>query len=328
MKRYIYQKFYWKRDGIQFYPFFFNTFCCFHGLQRKNNNQRTMISYFAYNQEKKPITKSLSSKMIYNTVVMKKLTKDAKIKRGLRNKKNISRRSYYSQFTSLFYLRNANITLERDAKEILRMCKELQQLINKTRLVFSSNCRLSQHNLWQSILEDLCDHLKNIRIQFEYVLQNIIKKNKINTSIFCQQNEAYTDKMEVTHNKLTQLANEILPEKEKFSWNSNIYNFYHEIFSSLITLIGICKIELVFIEKYSSKIFSQTTTDIIKNIPKNYTLKEAKAYEHEYLKVLTNYSHQFYRKNNIWNIIIFILSGGICPLPSERTSSKSEIRRK
>jgi hypothetical protein len=36
-----------------------------------------------------------------------------------------------------------------------------------------------------------------------------------------------------------------------------------------------CRLELDFIEKYSPKIFNQTAMDIIKDIPKNYTLQEA-----------------------------------------------------
>ncbi|RXM51728.1 MULTISPECIES: hypothetical protein [unclassified Chryseobacterium] len=256
---------------------------------------------------------------------MKKLTKHPKKRLGFRNKKNITVRASYSQLFALFYIRNANITLERDAKEILRMLKELQQLINRSRLVFSTYCSLSQHNLWQSVLEDLSENIKNIRIQFEYILGNIIKKNKINSLIFWQQNKLYTDEMEVTHKKLILLTTQILPEKERSSWKTNIYNFYEEIFSLLIPLIGMCRLELDFIAKHSPKIFSQSAMD---DIPKNYTLQEAKEYEHEYLKVLTNHSHEFCRKNNFWNSLLYILSGGMYSLPSERKLSKKRINRK
>ncbi|WP_336958980.1 hypothetical protein [Chryseobacterium contaminans] len=259
---------------------------------------------------------------------MKKRTKHPKKRLGFRNKKNITRRAYYSQFVALFYIRNANITLERDATEILRMLKELQQLTNRSRLVFSTYCSLSQHNLWQSVLEDMSENIKNIRMQFEFILENIIKKNTINSPIFWQQNKVYTDEMEVSHKKITQLAIQVLPEEERLSWKTTICNFYDEIFSLLIPLIGMCRLELDFIEKHSPKVFSQTAMDIIKDIPKNYTLQEAKEYEHEYLKVLTNYSHEFYRKNNFWNSLLYFLSGGMYPLPSERTLSKRWINRK
>ncbi|WP_223599437.1 hypothetical protein [Chryseobacterium sp. GVT01B] len=259
---------------------------------------------------------------------MKKLTKHPKKRLGFRNKKNITRRAYYSQFVALFYIRNANITLERDATEILRMLKELQQLTNRSRLVFSTYCSLSQHNLWQSILEDMSENIKNMRMQFECILENIIKKNTINSPIFWQQNKVYTDEMEVSHKKIMQLAVQVLPEEERLSWKTTICNFYDEIFSLLIPLIGMCRLELDFIKKHSPKVFSQTAMDIIKDIPKNYTLQEAKEYEHEYLKVLTNYSHEFYRKNNFWNSLLYILSGGMYPLPSKRTLSKRWINRK
>ncbi|MCS4300877.1 hypothetical protein [Chryseobacterium sp. BIGb0232] len=261
---------------------------------------------------------------------MKKPDKHPKLQNrfALRNKNNISRKACYYQFISLFYLRNTNITLERDAKEILRMLKQLQQLINRSRLVFSTYCSLSQHNLWQSVLEDLSENIKNIRIQFEYILENIIKKNKINSPIFWQQNKVYTDEMEVLHKKLILLTIQILPEDERLSWNVHICTFYDEIFSLLTPLIRICRLELDFIEKYLPKIFNQTAMDIIKDMPKSYTLQEAKEYEHEYLKVLTNYSHEFYRKNNFWNSLLYILSGGMYPLPSERTLFKRWISRK
>ncbi|UCA61151.1 hypothetical protein KB553_06370 [Chryseobacterium rhizoplanae] len=259
---------------------------------------------------------------------MKKLTKYPKSKLRLRNKKNISRRSYYSQFVALFYMRNTNISLERDAKEMLRMLKELQQLTNRSRLIFSTYCSLSQHNLWQSVLENVSNNIKYIRIQFEYILGNIIKKNKINSMIFWQQNKTYTNELEAHHKKLIQLAGQILPQEERLSWKVTNCNFYDEIFSLLIPLTSVCKLELDFIEKYSPKIFNQTVMDIIKDIPKNYTLQEAKEYEHEYIKVSTNYSHELCRKNNFWASLLYILSGGLYSLPSERTLSKKRINRK
>jgi hypothetical protein len=259
---------------------------------------------------------------------MKKLIKHSKKKLGLRNKKNASRRIYYSQFVTLFYIRNSNITLERDATEIFRMLKELQQLTNRSRLIFSTYCSLSQHNLWQSVLEDISNNIKYIRIQFEYILENIIKKNEINSILFWKQNDTYTNELAAHHRKLVQLAGQILPEEERLSWRASICNFYEEIFSLLTPLTWMCRLELDFIEKYSLRVFSQTAMDIIQDIPKNYTLQEAKKYEHDYLKLLTNYNHEFHKKNNFWNSLLYMLSSGMYPLLSERTLSKRWINRR
>jgi hypothetical protein len=68
--------------------------------------------------------------------------------------------------------------------------------------------------------------------------------------------------------------------------------------------------------------------DIIQDIPKNYTLQEAKKYEHDYLKLLTNYNHEFHKKNNFWNSLLYMLSSGMYPLLSERTLSKRWINRR
>ncbi|KAB1231611.1 hypothetical protein [Chryseobacterium viscerum] len=261
---------------------------------------------------------------------MKKLNKHPKPKNrfGLRSKKNTSRKAYYSQFVSLFYIRNTNITLERDAKEILRMLRELQNLNNKSRLVFSTHCGLSKHNLWQSVLVDLHDNIQYIRFQFEYILANIIQKNKINSPLFWQQNKIYMNGLEGNHEKLIQMANQLLPEEERLSWKAAICNFYDEILSLLAPLTSICKLESDFIERYNPKIFNKITVDIIKDIPKDYTLKEAREYEQEYLKILTDYSHEFSKKSNLWESLLHILSGGMYQLPSERVMLKRWINGK
>lgn len=249
---------------------------------------------------------------------MKKLTKHPKSKLGLRNKKNISRRACYTQFISLFYIRNTSITLERDAREVIRMLRELQILNNKSRLVFSTHCSLCKHNIWQSVLVDINDNIQYIRLQFEYIAENILTKNKINSSIFWQQNKIYINALEGNHEKLIQIGNQILPKEEMLPWKTGICSFYDEILSLLTPLINICRLESDFIDKYTPKIFNKTTFDIIKNIPQNYTLKEARKYEQEYLKILTDYSHAYSKKGNLWESLLHILSGGIYQLPSEQ----------
>lgn len=259
---------------------------------------------------------------------MRKPNKHPKSRFQLRSKKNTSRRTYYSQFVSLFYIRNANVTLEKDATEILRMLKELQNLNNKSRLVFSTHCSLSKHNLWQSVLVNISDNIHYIKLQFEYMLGNIITKNKINLSIFWQQNKVYINDMEENHEKLIQLANHLLPEEERLSWKTSISTFHDEMFSLLIPLISICRLEADFIKKYTPKISNRITMDIIQNIPKDYNLKEAREYEQEYLNILTDYSHEFSKKSNFWGSLLNILSGGMYRLPSEHTMIKRWVTGK
>lgn len=260
--------------------------------------------------------------MIYIKTLMKKLVKHPQEKLRFRNKNNISRRAYYSQFVILFYIRNANITLERDATEILRMLKELLQLTNRSKSIFSTYCNVSQQKLWQSVLVNLNENIQYIIQQFAYIRENIIKKNKINSSIFWEQNYVYMSLLTCNHEKHLQMGNQILPKEEIFSWKTDIYSFYDEILSLLTTLTNICRLESDFIEKYTPKKFNKITIDIIKNIPKNHTLEEARKYEQEYLKVLTDYSMDTIKKSNLWDSLLYMLSGGIYQLPSEQTIIK------
>ncbi|MCJ7935903.1 MAG: hypothetical protein MUW56_20315 [Chryseobacterium sp.] len=199
---------------------------------------------------------------------MKKINNRQKNRFGLRNKKNITRRAYYSQFVALFYIRNTNITLDRDAAEILRMLKELQNLNNKSRFIFSTHCSLSKHNQWQSILVRLSDTIKYIKLQFEYIRENIIKKDKTNSSVFWQQNKIYIDDLTENHEKLVQLGSQLLPEEERLSWKTAICSFYDEIFSLLIPLINICQLESDFVERYTLKSLTKSQWILLKISPK------------------------------------------------------------
>ncbi|WP_346986222.1 hypothetical protein [Chryseobacterium sp. POE27] len=257
---------------------------------------------------------------------MKKLNKHQN-RLKIRDEKNILRKTYYSQFVALFYIRSTNIKMEKDVTEVLRMLKELQQLTNGSRLVFSTHCSLSKRNLWQPVLGDLIDNIKYLRIQFEYIRENSTKKNRINSLMFWQQNEIYVHQLEEIYKKLIQLAFQILPKEERLSWKTTICNFYDEIFSLLIPLTVICRLESDFLEKYSPKIFDKAVLDIIKRIPEDYTLQEAREYEHEYLK-LTKYSQESGKKNNFWDSLLYILSGGLSPLPPKLGPSKRSISRK
>ncbi|MDR6528907.1 hypothetical protein J2787_004346 [Chryseobacterium rhizosphaerae] len=259
---------------------------------------------------------------------MKKLFRHPKNKLGLRNKKNLSDRTYYSQFVALFYIRNINSTLSNDITEILRMLEELQHLNNKSRLVFSTHCALSKHNRWQSILAYISDSLGYIRFQFEYVKENITQKNKFNSPLFWQQNKIYIEDLTENHEKMVQLGIQILPEAERLSWKTTVCNFYDKIFSLIVPLINICRLESDFVEKFTPKILNTITLDIIKNIPKNYTLKEATDYQQEYLKALTNYNNELNGKNNLWDTLLNLLSGGVHQSPSERVMLKRWINGK
>jgi len=257
---------------------------------------------------------------------MKKLNKHQN-RLKIRDEKNILRRTYYSQFVALFYIRSTNLKMEKDVTEVLRILKELQHLTNRSRLVFSTHCSLSKHNLWQSVLEDLMDNIKYLRIQFEYITENSTNKNRINSLMFWQQNEIYMHRLEETYKKLIKLAIHVLPKEERLTWKTTICNSHDEIFSLLIPLTVICKLESDFLEKYSPKIFDKAVLDIIERIPEDYTLQEAREYEHEYLKS-TKYGHESGKKNNFWDSLLYILSGGLSPLPPKISPSRRSVTRK
>ncbi|MDX8569490.1 hypothetical protein OZ668_15930 [Elizabethkingia sp. HX XZB] len=68
--------------------------------------------------------------------------------------------------------------------------------------------------------------------------------------------------------------------------------------------------ELKYIEKLTPARIRNTTSNIIHNIPGNYTLQQAKKYEKEYLKALLIYKTEFNKKRNLCDRLLDILAGG------------------
>lgn len=220
------------------------------------------------------------------------------------------------QFTALFYIRSTNAHLDKDLTEVLNSLKELENLNNRSGLIFKINLLPNTKNQWMTILTEINSSSALLKEQFIYLKKNIAEKNPLNSSVFWFQNQSYVDSITENYKSLEKIGLQILPEEEKLYWRTCICNAQDEIFSLIASLTNICKVELDFIEKYIPDTVDITSQQIINRIPADYTLEEATKYQQNYHTVLDYYNNHYERKKNIWNKLFHFLGRDTHHFPS------------
>lgn len=248
---------------------------------------------------------------------MNPLLNKRKNKFRLLNKKNDSSKNLHAEFSALIYIRNTNIALDKDLDEIFQILKELQTLNKKSRLIFKTNCTLSQHILWESLINEINDNLNYVKLQLDYIKENTLKRNYLNYSFFWQQNKIYLEAVIDSYKKLEQLSIQILPKEERLIWKTNIGSTQDEFFLIMISFLNICKVELNFIKAHTPDNLKAVMQNIVENIPNIYITRKKHRYERAYITALEKYKEEFFEKRSFWDILLKILTIDKKKSPSE-----------
>lgn len=240
-----------------------------------------------------------------------------KYKFQLLSKKNATSKIRHAEFVALIYIRNTNIALDNDLQEILQILKKLQTLNKKSRLIFKTNCTLSQHILWEALINEINDNLNHIKQQVDYIKENTIKINHFNHYIFWQQNEVFLNSVKTYYKKIEELGHKILSAETKVIWKTNVGNSQDEFLSTMIPLLNICKIELNFIKMHTPDNLKTIMQDVVNTIPKIRNKKRSHRYERAYITALEKYKKEFSEKRSFWDILLKVLTIDMKKPPSE-----------
>ena len=201
-----------------------------------------------------------------------------------RNKKKSASKTAESHFAALFYIRNTNIELEKDLDIVLKMVKDLEQCSGKIREILSAASRKTKNIDWEVLVDNVNEHLNEIREQLIYLKENRVKNTTLNASLFWQQMGNLIKDITTAHEKLEDIGFEILPEQEKKYWKLGICDVQNETFQSAVSRITMCRQQFEFIKKYTPNEINMIMKTIIENTPTDYSLEEARKYNVDYQK--------------------------------------------
>lgn len=200
------------------------------------------------------------------------------------NKNKSASKTAESHFAALFYIRNTNIELEKDLDIVLKMVKDLEQCSGKIREILSAASRKTKNIDWEVLVDNVNEHLNEIREQLIYLKENRVKNTTLNASLFWQQMGNLIKDITTAHEKLEDIGFEILPEQEKKYWKLGICDLQNETFQSAVSRITMCRQQFEFIKKYTPNEINMIMKTIIENTPTDYSLEEARKYNVDYQK--------------------------------------------
>ncbi len=234
------------------------------------------------------------------------------------NRQSITAKIRHADFAALIYIRNTNIAMNNDLKEILQILKEQQMFNRKSRLIFKTNCKLSQRILWEGLINNINDNLNNIKLQIEYVKENTIIVDRFNHFLFWNQNKIFLSTLKRSYQKLEELGDEILPEDERSVWKTEVCTIYDELLYIMVSLLNICKIELDFIKTHTPHNLKKVMQNVIEDIPKITTLREKPhPYNSSYLNALEKYKTDFGEKRSFRDVLLKVFTMDTRKSPSE-----------
>ncbi|MDV3778713.1 hypothetical protein CMU25_18495 [Elizabethkingia anophelis] len=157
-------------------------------------------------------------------------------------------------------------------------------------------------------------HIESLLNQLFEKLQNR-DASELSTLWFKGKNEADTIKNRL--HEMEKMGEIIFLDKNLKKWK-NIWESVNDFFFKLMDIAETIHLKLVMIEKLEPEEIDELTKDIVKHIPLNYSLQEAKQYKEEYLQAYKELKEEASKKKNLWDKFLDILSGGIQETPAHR----------
>ncbi len=112
-----------------------------------------------------------------------------------------------------------------------------------------------------------------------------------------------------------------IPEENHSEWNK-IWESTFERFSAIQDLAVSSSLHLKMISEYAPEEIEELTETILRNMPKNYTEKDAIQYEKEYMEAYEQLRQEVSQKKNLWDRFLDILAGGAQQSPAQMVMMK------
>lgn len=219
-----------------------------------------------------------------------------KQKLGLDQNKQSFSEIHNNKVTAFYYMADTTANLDKDLTKVIDSIEELEKLHKKSELIINMNIDTDENRQYESILKEINTSTSYLKQQFLYLKENIIKKDQFNNFLFWKYNLYIMNKIKLNHKILEQLGLRTLQNEEKLYWRTSICNMQDKVFSLIISLMSICKLEINFVEEYFPNKWEETNPEIstLEPLNKNYIHNEKK---------------DRYKNKNVWMSVMDFFAG-------------------
>jgi hypothetical protein len=116
------------------------------------------------------------------------------------------------------------------------------------------------------------------------------------------------ERLKIAYHNLDNFAYTIFQDSEIAAWKKNMNSFMVLILPSIFSFTESSKLELKFIESYTSDELDKIIKTILYHLNQGFNLEESEIYEGDYLVPLRNLEEDFSKEKELWATFLAVLS--------------------
>lgn len=245
---------------------------------------------------------------------------------------NITTSVYNPQLRTLMSIENFATGLENYKDKVRESTQRLVQVYENGTVILETEGNKDYQRDWSEYLNEVRVHSNQLNQYLELAKE---RSEQNQDYAFKTLWKDFEDRLKLLKESAQNFENtgaKALSAEKKEKWGNEFEVFESDVEPEIVRYGKGMKLILQFMVRYTPEELEKISQIIQETVPKGATPKEEKDYEAAFLRYLRQYQKEFEKKDNLFDTIMEILSGGVHPSPSERvmlqkwTNGEEKIR--
>ncbi len=223
----------------------------------------------------------------------------------------------HAGLSTMLFIRNFNRSMDKHLTVLSDLEKDVMMIHDHTLDIFAPYNSDGNHEQWELALYDIKAALMSMLELLRSALDKIGSKNTSDHSGLWEALNSRILKMTKAFKKLHNEGKDQLSEKDQMKLSGDISHFDTMLLPFITSFVGMCKVELLMIERCSDVETDQIYKLIQSFIPDFNTQKEADKHASEYLKAMENFKNALNQEKTLRTIFLDIMSQNSFIMPAE-----------
>jgi hypothetical protein len=219
---------------------------------------------------------------------------------------------------AMLFIRNFNRSMDKHHTVLTEVEKDIMLIYDHALHVFAPYTSDGNNEQWELALYDIKAALKSMLELLRSALDKIGSKNTSDHSGLWEALDSRIIKMSKAFKKLYNEGKDQLSDKDQMKLSGDISHFDTILLPYIKSYIGMCKVELLIIERCSDIESDQLYKLIQSFVPDFNTQKEADRHTSEYLKAMESFKNALNNEKGLQVTFLDIMSQNPFILPEEK----------
>lgn len=219
---------------------------------------------------------------------------------------------------TMLFIRNFNRSMDKHHTVLTEVEKDIMLIYDHAEHVFAPYTSDGNNEQWELALYDIKAALVSMLELLRSALDKIDSKNTSDHSGLWEALDSRIIKMSKAFKKLYNEGKDQLSDKDQMKLSGDISHFDIILLPYITSFIGMCKVELLLIERCSDIESDQLYKLIEAFVPDFNTQKEADRHSSEYHRAMANFKNALNNEKGLQATFLDIMSQNSFILPEEK----------